>query len=58
MIKIPVEPQITEYIYRKATARRIPLGGTFEITPLCNMNCRMCYIRLSKEEQEKQLQKK
>ncbi len=54
MIDLPREPALTEYMYRKATQRRIPLGGTFELTPLCNMNCRMCYIRLSKEEQEKQ----
>ena len=52
MINMPVEPAITEHMYRKATHRRIPLGGTFEITPLCNMNCRMCYVRLSKQEQE------
>lgn len=54
MVNMPIEPAITEYMYRKATKRRIPLGGTFEITPLCNMNCRMCYIRLSKQEQERQ----
>ena len=52
MVNMAVEPAITEYMYRKATQRRIPLGGTFEITPLCNMDCRMCYIRLTKEEQE------
>src|SRR5699024_6376908 len=30
----------------------IPLSGTFELTPVCNMNCRMCYVRMSREEQE------
>ncbi len=46
-------PQIKRYLYSKAALRHIPIGGTFELTPCCNMNCRMCYIRLSKEEQEK-----
>ena len=51
MIRTPVEPVVTEFLYRKASRQGIPLSGTFELTPLCNMNCRMCYVRLSKEEQ-------
>lgn len=53
MIKIPVEPPITEYLHKKAAKMKIPLNGTFELTPLCNMDCRMCYVRMSKEQQEK-----
>lgn len=53
MVNVPLEPALTEYMYRKATRRRIPLGGTFEVTPLCNMDCRMCYVRLSVQEQER-----
>lgn len=34
----------------KSAIQRIPLNGTFELTPLCNMNCKMCYIRMSQEE--------
>lgn len=29
-----------------------PLYGVLELTPLCNMNCDMCYVRLSREEME------
>ena len=29
----------------RAAAMHIPLAGTFELIPACNMNCRMCYIR-------------
>lgn len=36
----------------KATRNRIPISAAFELTPLCNMNCRMCFLRLSKSEQE------
>lgn len=46
-------PQIRKYLYSKAAYKHIPIGGTFELTPCCNMNCKMCYIRMSKEEQER-----
>lgn len=52
MIQIPVEPAITEYLHSKAVRSRIPLSGTFELTPVCNMDCRMCYVRMSKQQQE------
>lgn len=52
MISIPVEPPITEYLHAKAARQGIPLSGTFELTPLCNMSCRMCYVRMSREQQE------
>lgn len=52
MKKIPVEPRITEYLHRRASLKRIPLNGAFELTPVCNMNCKMCYVRMSKEQQE------
>ena len=28
----------------------IPVSGTFELTPRCNLKCRMCYIRLTAAE--------
>jgi len=48
----PVEARITQYLHSKASRSKTPLNGTFELTPLCNMNCRMCYVRLTKEQQE------
>lgn len=44
MNSVPVTPPVTEYLYRKATAAGTPLSGTFELTPQCNMNCKMCYV--------------
>jgi len=29
-----------------------PLSGSLELLPLCNMNCEMCYVRLSPQEME------
>ena len=47
-----------EQIYRKATyfleqrARETatPIRGSFELTPLCNLNCKMCYVHLSEAQ--------
>lgn len=47
-----VEPVITEYLHRKASAARIPLSGSFELTPVCNMSCKMCYVRMTRQQQE------
>ena len=41
---------IKQYLFKKASARRIPISGTFELTPRCNLNCRMCYIHMSPDE--------
>ena len=46
----PVEVELG----RKADALRIPHGGSMELLPLCNMNCKMCFIRQSPEEMKKQ----
>ena len=52
MIQIPVEPKLTEYLYRKASLNKTPLSVAFELTPVCNMACRMCYVRMDKKQQE------
>ena len=38
----------------KATERLSPINGILELTPLCNMNCDMCFVRLSPQELQKQ----
>ncbi len=35
-----------------AAAKCVPINGSFELLPLCNLNCKMCYVRLSREEME------
>ena len=37
-----------------AKSNCIPLSGTFELTPFCNFQCVMCYIRLTKEQADQQ----
>ena len=45
-----INSQLEKQLIQKAAAARIPLNASFELLPLCNMNCRMCYIRLSRRE--------
>lgn len=40
---------------RRALTRRcaglgIPVSGTFELTPRCNLRCKMCYVRMTPEQ--------
>ncbi len=41
---------IKDRLQRKAAQAGIPISGTFELTPRCNLSCRMCYIRMNPEE--------
>lgn len=45
-------PSIKQFVYQAGARKRIPVSGTFELTPRCNFNCKMCYIRMSAEEQQ------
>ena len=42
--------RIMNYFALKAREKGIPFTGTFELTPLCNLDCRMCYVHLSREQ--------
>lgn len=44
---------LIEYLHRKADKQGTPLAGTFELTPMCNMRCNMCYVRMSEADVEK-----
>ena len=45
---------IERMLLDKAKHAGIPANGSIELLPLCNMNCDMCYVRLSREEMERQ----
>ena len=32
-------------MYAHAQQNKIPFAGSFELTPMCNMDCKMCYVR-------------
>ena len=48
----PIEYQgsIEQALCEKATLMNSPINGILELTPLCNMNCDMCFVRLSSKE--------
>ena len=39
-------------LFQQATQHTQPINGSLELLPLCNMNCDMCYVRLTREEME------
>lgn len=45
-----VTSPLTDFMFYKADNAGIPLSGTFELTPLCNFSCRMCYVRKTAKE--------
>ena len=44
------EPKILNYLHGVATKKKFPVSCNFELTPRCNMNCKMCYIRKTEKE--------
>ena len=46
---LPSRP-LTDFLYAKATRMKVPLSGTFELSPVCNFSCRMCYVRKTAKE--------
>lgn len=45
---------IKDRLYKQASKERVPLTGAFELSPLCNFRCRMCYVRKTAEEAEQE----
>lgn len=41
---------LTEFMFAKANREKIPISGTFELTPVCNFSCRMCYVHKTARE--------
>ena len=41
---------VSRYLGIKAREKGIPINGQFELTPLCNFSCRMCYVHLNADQ--------
>ena len=41
---------LTRYLSLKAREKGIPFSGQFELTPLCNFDCKMCYVHLKADQ--------
>ena len=42
--------EVRKYLGFKARDRGVPVSGVFELTPLCNLDCKMCYVHLNREQ--------
>ena len=40
----------SRYLEKKAREKGVPLNGQFELTPLCNFDCKMCYVHLDGDQ--------
>lgn len=49
-VQTPNFLDISSYLEAKAQKRGIPFSGLFELTPLCNLSCKMCYVHLMPEQ--------
>ena len=43
---------LTDFLYAKAAKNKIPFGGAFELSPVCNFRCKMCYVRKTSQQLE------
>ena len=42
--------KVSAFIQNKARDTDTPYSGHFELTPLCNLDCKMCYVHLSSNQ--------
>ena len=55
MEAMEAESSLERAMIARARETKTPINGSIELLPLCNMNCGMCYVRLSRQEMERQL---
>ncbi|MCD7840257.1 MAG: radical SAM protein [Erysipelotrichaceae bacterium] len=48
-----MDKNIRHRLFILAAQNKIPLTGAFELTPMCNLKCKMCYIRKDASEVKK-----
>lgn len=41
---------VRNYMNFRAREKDIPISGVFELTPFCNLDCKMCYVHLEKNQ--------
>lgn len=44
---------LEQRMIHRAKQQKVPINGSLELFPLCNMDCDMCYVRLNRAEMEK-----
>lgn len=46
--------KISERLSKKAIENQVPIISAFELLPMCNLACKMCYVRKTKKEVDEQ----
>jgi len=41
---------LSDFLEQRAREQGVPIHGQFELTPLCNLDCKMCYTHLTPEQ--------
>ena len=47
-----VYERVSLFLEQKARKNAIPYRGSFELTPLCNLSCKMCYVHLNEAQMQ------
>ena len=40
---------LEKILLKQANEKKVPINGTLELLPICNMHCKMCYVWQSKK---------
>lgn len=48
--EVEYKTYVGRFLEFKAREQGIPISCQFELTPLCNLDCKMCYVHLQKEQ--------
>ncbi len=48
--EVRYEAPLTRFLLAKASRQKLPLSGAFELSPVCNFACKMCYVRKTQAE--------
>ena len=43
---------IEQNLCNKADMMKVPIAGNIELLPLCNMDCKMCFAKMTREQME------
>lgn len=46
---------MTRFLSERAIIMKVPYNGSFELTPLCNLDCKMCYVHLNRNQMDREL---
>ena len=52
-LNTPLNP-VEQRLVAKADIAKIPISAAFELTPVCNLDCDMCFIHTAKHQVDKQ----